>query len=197
MKKRRLEDFNLQKIKYKDGVLSFKAELTLQDGETIYKPILDDKVPIAPHPDLIDLFDDMKRPLAQLHGLLDVETLVMSNDFGATRPQKLAAESHVEYKLADVKVTGASISGKDGNRGIVIIGIYDGQAINGKKLKFTGEKYGFESELEDIVQSLIVETYKFKSENTKNQLDAFGSEPAAPIHGTSEQFQMESTPDGI
>lgn len=179
------KQFKLKQVKYieSNGALEFKAELELTEGDSVYKPTLNDKYPIIPHKDLTDLLIELKRPLATVHGLIDFETVVSSKEFKATDKQLDAAAMHTKSKLFDVNVTGIAISGQDGNRGLVITGSYGGQAINSKKLKFSSTTYGFEEELEKISDKICHEVYLFVFKDKKAQLDLFEGEP---LDGTGE-----------
>lgn len=187
-----LENFGLKQVKVIDGGVKVTASPEFTEGASVYKTKMADEWPITPSPDLTDLFLQLKSPLAKCHGLLDFETIMKSSEFKATKDQLKWCEKMIDSKMSDTKVTGISISGQDGNRGVIITGIYDGQSINSKKLKFSATTYGFEEDLESITNQIIEETFKYVYDGKKAQLEAFpGQEDGKVIDGTGEEFEKD------
>lgn len=170
------DQFDLKQVKVKDGVVEFKAALELVEGNETFRPELNDKYPIVPHKDLTDALMKMREYLAICHGLLSLNTVVKAVEFKLTNKQLEFVDKWREGMIFDINVTGISLSGQDGNRGVVITGTYDGQAINSKRIKFSGTSYGFEEELEGHCKTVIEETYEFVFNGKKAQLDIFDSE---------------------
>jgi hypothetical protein len=191
------EQFLLKQVKVKSGVVEFKATLEYADGQDVIRPELNDKYPVEPHPHMIEALNKLKRPLAKVHGLIDLELIVDQKDFAATPAQQIYAANHTQDKLAKVTITGVAISGEDKNRGIVITGIFDGQAINSKRLKFTGKKYGFEDELEEIVDEIEEEVFEFAFRGKKAQLDLAFEEEEKPSDDLPFDFKAAASGEKV
>jgi len=185
-KKPNKDQFDLKQVKVKDGVVEFKASLELVDGVESFRPELNDKYPIVPHPDLTNALEEMREYLAICHGITSLHSVVLTPEFKLTNKQLDFVDKWKEGMLFDVSVTGIALSGQDGNRGVIITGIYDGQAINSKRIKFTGTSYGFEEELEGHVATVINETYEFVFNGKKAQLDMLDG-----LEGDKEQDSKE------
>lgn len=182
------ESVEWKKVKSNKGVLTYVADVSFVEGGDTVKVSMNDTYPLEPHPDLTDALLRLKRPLAVMHGLIDLEILVDSKDFGATADQLEIASNHTVEKLEKIKVTGVALSGKDKNRGVVITGTYDGQAINSRNIKYSGTKFGFEADLEDIVDSICDETYAFVFKGKRAQQEMFGG---SAIDGTGDDFEAQ------
>ena len=165
------EHVDLKQVKLKDGSVEFKATVTSTDGEEVYHHDLKETYSWPPDPDFVKAVDAMKVPLATMCGLIDAETLVKAKDFVASKKQIEALENYLQFKLADIKVSGVALSGEDGNRGVIITGSYRGQAINSRKTKFTSE-LNFEENLEELVDLITDETYLYIFQGKKAKLES-------------------------
>ena len=155
------KDFGFKKVKIVKGQVEIEANPSFVIDGSTYSPNLKDKFPMEPHKDLINELSELKKPLAKLHGLLDVEMLIESKDFKATPAQKKAAKLHTDVKLGQINVTGISLSGKGQNEGVIITGTYGGQSINSKRIRFIGNGLGFEDEVQEACDAVVDEVYAY------------------------------------
>lgn len=167
------DNVDLKQVKIIGGAVQFKGVVTVAEGEEVFKNNVDDKYMFPPHQDLVDAIAKLKKPLATMCGLIDAETMVQAKEFGATKAQIAALENYMTFKMAEINVSGCSLSGEDGNRGIVITGSYKGQAINSRKVKFTSD-LPFEDDLELIVDEIDDEVYLYVFSGKKAELESFG-----------------------
>ena len=170
MERTSLTDFELKRIKVKSGTITFKAVTPIIEDNVIIKPVIDDKWPVEPHEDLRNELNKLVRPLAHLTGYLDFETIITNEDFKATPEQKEYLRKQIELNLSKIEITGISISGINGNVGIVITGVREGIAINSKKVKFSGTAWGFEEDLKTITDAIVRESYEFIFNGKKGKL---------------------------
>lgn len=168
------ESFVLDEVKSKDRAsLDVKAHAPRTDGAANFEMPYNGSVPVVPHPDLFDLFDKLKVRLASAFGYLHSRTVVNDSRFGANAMQKELITEATDYILADIKVTGISLSGKE-RTGLIVKGTYKGQAINTKPLHFSNQEYG--EEIQEIADNIRSEVYEFLFKGKKAQLNAFDEE---------------------
>ena len=171
--------FYLSKVKIiNGGGLDVNFEVEEKCGEEIYRETYHLASSKDIHPDLQKLFDDLKPYIAQVFYLNMFETTVKDEKFKATKAQIEASKKLTEAILANVKVIGVSLSGKDNNVGVVLTGMIQSpnnmkMAINTHRMKFSDILYGFEEEMEQIVGKIEREVYLFLFKNKKAQLEIF------------------------
>lgn len=130
------------------------------------------------HPDLQNLFDKLKPVMARIYHLTFFRTLMDVPEFKATKNQKELAEKAYKEIEGKMKITGLSLSGKDDNVGVVLTATFTADtnqkmAINSHRMKFKDVIYGFEEEMENIVNQIEKEVYKFLFKNKKQQMELF------------------------
>lgn len=171
------DNVDLKQVKIIGGAVVFKAIATFTEGEEVFNNTIDDKYVFPPHPDLVNAIEQLQKPLATMCGLVDAETMIRSKEFGASKSQLQALDRYLLEKLADIRVTGISLSGDDDNRGLIITGAYKGQAINSRRTLFTSE-IPFDDDLQALVATIEDETYAYVYQGKKASLDLLEDDPA-------------------
>lgn len=173
-------NFSLEKLKrVNGGGLYIEYESKVSDGNETYY-IGDKKTsPVEPDDDLLNKVRALKTYLLEVYGFGNLKKIVSDKGFKATEAQKKAAEKGYLAISNDVEITGFSVHGKEGNRNIIINGKLTIQklgvvAINTPRIKFSANIYGWEDKLEELVESIKTETYKYLFEGKRAQLAMFG-----------------------
>lgn len=180
------KNFNLSKIKI-DPKGGIKAEYQITasvDGE----PSVIDRTESCDrdvHPDLLALFEDLRSIVARVFGMTSFLTLLESDEMKLPESKKLTARSFADELLSKIEVRGVSWSGTDENAGVVITAVFETTnglktCINTPRIKLATISFGFEEQLETIVNEIKSETYKYLFEGKQAQLSLFGpsGEPA-------------------
>ena len=173
------KDFALDKVKLiKNGGLEAWGKIIERDENTTEESEFHLKKPADVHPDLSDCINKLKPILARVLHLTTFRNLTSLKDFGATNEQKELAENAYKEILNKIRISGFSLSGQDENIAIIITGTFTSDskmvmAINSHRIKYSGTIYGFEEELEQIVDDAIHEVYHYLYEKKRAQLDLF------------------------
>ena len=179
MKKPKRETFKLTKIKLlKDGGLDCIFEVEETYGLETFKEKLHAESSKDIHPDLRDKFKELKPIVARVFYLTFFSQLIEMDEFNATEEQQELAQKHENEIMQKIDVRGVSLSGSEKNKGIVISALLMtdmkmNTPLNLPRMKFAGTKYGFEEEMERIVEVIKEEAYLFLFENKRAQLSAF------------------------
>lgn len=136
---------------------------------------------IEPHEDLLVKVRALKPYLCEVIGFNDVLKVINHEDFKSSKPQQKTAEIAYDNRMKDVEITGFSINGYDKKRNVIISGKLTIQklgvvALNTPRIKFSNDLYGWEDELEEIINDLQSEAYKYLFEQKRAQLKMFGEE---------------------
>lgn len=171
--------FNLSKVKLiKNGGIEAHYTMTEALGNEVYHNEHQIKDTKDIHPDLMNCFKEMRVLMAQLFGVYSFTTLMNTPDFKANAKQKDLAEAFADEASKKIEVRGISISGEDDNVGVVITGLYEfsngmKSAINSPRIRLAGSSFGFEDELQAIVERVKDEVFAFLFEGKKAQLELF------------------------
>lgn len=176
------KNFNLSKIKLdpKGGV---KAEYQITanvDGE----PNVIDRTESCTrdvHPDLVGLFVDLRNIVGRVFNITSFLTLLESDEMKMPETKKLMARQFADELIQKIDVRGVSWSGSGENVGVVITAVYETAnglktCINTPRIKLDQISFGFEEELETIVESIKTEVYKYLFEGKQAQLSLFGQD---------------------
>ncbi len=165
------DSFKLKMAKSKDKAsLDFEGIAMLTADNESYEIPYKGPQPIVPHPDLLSLFDKLIIRLGSFYGYTLFESLVNGSNFSASAAQKKYAKQFTEEMISKISVNGISFSGKERDK-VVIMGTYEGNAINTKPLHFGNQEYG--EELQEICDKIEEEVYEYVFMNKKAQLDMF------------------------
>lgn len=176
------KNFSLEKVKLgKDGGLEAQYEIVeVRDNES-YVNNYHVSNSIDVHPDLANLFKDLRPIVARTFGMTSFLSMLESPDMKLPESKLLAARTFANEILNNIEVRGVSYSGKDENVGVVITAVYTTSnglktCINTPRLKMATISFGFEEELEAIVGKIEREVYAFLFEGKQAQLSLFGAD---------------------
>lgn len=179
------EKFALSKVKLlKDGGLDVHYEVTEVVGNESYTNKYHVSSAKDIHPDLRELFNDLRPIMGRIFNITSYKSMIATPAFKATKKQLEIVDLFADECLKNIEVRGVSLSGQDDNVGVVLTGLFtvsnnQKTAINSPRLKFNTETFGFEQELEFIVNSIEYEVYGFLFEGKKAQLELFGEDDEA------------------
>ena len=179
--------FDLSKVKLlKDGGIDVHYEVTEVIATESYTNQYHVTSAKDIHPDLQNLFDDLAPIMGRVFNITSFLSMVETPEFKATKTQKQTAEEFADECLKNIEVRGVSLSGKGDNIGVVLTGLFttaNGQktAINSPRMRYNTESFGFEEELERIVNEIEDEVYAFLFKGKKAQLELFDGEGNANI----------------
>lgn len=155
------QNFVLKKIKVKGDSVELDIRASFSDSDESWKTDMDGiKVPLIPHPDMTDILGKLKRMLAYQIGVTALTPIISAPEFKATAAQKKFFEKAVDEILADVKVSGYSLTGEQLKK-ISITGSYKGQGVSGRNFDLEGDQHGFESDVQEMVDQMEDEAYEF------------------------------------
>jgi hypothetical protein len=147
----KFEDFQLKKSKRKNGTIEVDYTLNVNSSGAIRHPAIHDIVQ-SPHPDLEKSIDVFHEHLVNSWGL-DTENESVKNE---------------------ISVTGIDISGKDEMRGCIITGkktvISGAVAMNSPRIRFSVDAFGFEQEVNQLVDDHVKEIFAALYEGKSAQL---------------------------
>lgn len=195
------EKFALSKVKLlKDGGLDVHYEVTEVVGNESYTNKYHVLSAKDIHPDLRELFNDLRPIMGRIFNITSYKSMMATPDFKATKKQLEIADLFADECLKNIEVRGVSLSGQDDNVGVVLTGLFtvsnnQKTAINSPRLKFNTETFGFEEELETIVNSIENEVYGFLFEGKKAQLELFGEDGEANPSVFGDDENDDNFPD--
>ena len=178
------KNFNLSKVKLNPhGGLQADYQVTETVGG---EPSVTDyhaNVSRDIHPDLSGLFEDLRPIVARVFNITSFLTLLESDEMKLTEPKKLLARQFAAELIAKIEVRGVSWSGTDDNVGVIITAVFETPnglktCINTPRIKTAQISFGFEEEMEKIVDAIKKEVYEFLFKGKQAQLSLFGDQPA-------------------
>lgn len=179
--------FALSQVKLlQDGGIDIKYDVTEIVGVESYTNQYHITSAKDIHPDLRKLFNDLAPIMGRTFNVTSFLSMIDTPEFNATDEQKEIAANLADECLKNIEVRGVSLSGKGDNVGVVLTGLFttaNGQktAINSPRMKYNTESFGFEEELERIVNEIEYEVYAFLFKGKKAQLELFDGEGNANI----------------
>ena len=185
------KNFNLSKVKLNPaGGLSADYQVTETVGG---EPSVTDycaSVSREIHPDLKECFDDLRTIVARVFNITSFLTLLESEDMKLPASKMLTARAFAQELISKIDVRGVSWSGTDDNAGVVITAVFETPnglktCINTPRIKLAQISFGFEEELETIVNEIKKEVYAFLFKGKQAQLSLFGEQAPAGESGTA------------
>lgn len=176
------KNFSLEKVKLaKDGGIEAQYEAVETNGGESYVNHYTVANTKEIHPDLANLFKDLRPIVARVFGITSFLSMLESPEMKLPKSQLLAARAFADELLDNIEVRGVSYSGQDQNVGVVITAIYTTgnglkTCINTPRLKMATISFGFEEELEAIVGNIEREVYAYLFEGKQAQLSLFGGD---------------------
>lgn len=131
------------------------------------------------HPDLLGLFEDLRPIVARVFNITSFLTFLESDEMKLPESKRLLARSFANELIEKIDVRGVSWSGTDDNVGVVITAVFETPnglktCINTPRIKTANISFGFEEELEKIVDTIKTEVYQFLFNGKQAQLSLFG-----------------------
>lgn len=142
------------------------------------------------HPDLRGLFEDLRPIVARVFNITSFLTFLDSDEMKLSESKKMLARAFADELIAKIDVRGVSWSGTDDNTGVVITAVFETPnglktCINTPRIKMATISFGFEEELEKIVDAIKTEVYQFLFNGKQAQLSLFGEQAPAGESGTA------------
>lgn len=142
------------------------------------------------HPDLRGLFEDLRPIVARVFNITSFLTFLDSDEMKLPESKKMLARSFADELIAKIDVRGVSWSGTDDNVGVIITAVFETPnglktCINTPRIKMATISFGFEEELEKIVEAIKTEVYQFLFNGKQAQLSLFGEQAPAGESGTA------------
>ena len=174
------KDFNLSKVKLlpKGGIQAEYQVTQTVDGEN---SLIDRNETCTRdvHPDLLGLFDDLRNIVGRVFNITSFLTLFDTDEMKLTDAKKMIARKFADELLGKIEVRGISWSGTDDNVGVIITSVFETPnglktCINTPRIKMAQISFGFEEELEKIVEEVKKEVYAYLFKGKQAQLSLFG-----------------------
>lgn len=186
------KDFNLSKVKLlpKGGIQAEYQVTQIVDGET---SLIDRNETCTRdvHPDLLGLFEDLRNIVGRVFNITSFLSLLESDEFALSDAQKALARSFADQIVEKIEVRGVAWSGTGDNTGVVITSVFETPnglktCINTPRIKMATISFGFEEELEQIVEKIKTEVYAYLFKGKQAQLSLFGENITATDEATTE-----------
>lgn len=186
------KDFNLSKVKLlPKGGIQAEYQVTVNvDGEN---SLIDRNETCTRdvHPDLLGLFEDLRNIVGRVFNITSFLTLLESDEFALSDAQKALARSFADEIVEKIEVRGVAWSGTGDNTGVVITSVFETPnglktCINTPRIKMATISFGFEEELEQIVERIKTEVYAYLFKGKQAQLSLFGENVPATADATTE-----------
>ena len=176
------KDFNLSKVKLlpKGGIQAEYQVTQTIDGDA---SLIDRNETCTRdvHPDLAAMFEDLRTIVGRVFNITSFLTLLESDEMKLPESKIMLARSFADELLSKIEVRGVSWSGTGDNVGVVITAVFETPnglktCINTPRIKMAQISFGFEEELETIVESIKTEVYAYLFKGKQAQLSLFGQD---------------------
>lgn len=187
------KNFNLSKVKLNpNGGLQADYQVTETIGGEASLTDYHANVSRDIHPDLTGLFEDLRPIVARVFNITSFVTLMESDEMKMPESKKEMARAFAAELINKIDVRGVSWSGTEDNVGVVITAVFETPnglktCINTPRIKMAQISFGFEEELEIIVNSIKKEVYEFLFKGKQAQLSLFV--------GQADEQNREDMPD--
>ena len=190
------KNFNLSKVKLNpNGGLQAEYQLTESVGGELSVTDYHASVTRDIHPDLKGLFEDLRPIVGRIFNITSFLTLLESDDMKLPESKKILARNFADELLEKIEVRGVSWSGAEDNKGVVVTAVFETPnglktCINTPRIKLAPISFGFEEELEAIVDRIQTEVYEFLFKGKQAQLSLFGDGSEAEQAHEAENDDM-------
>ena len=176
------KDFNLSKVKLlpKGGIQAEYQITQVVNGEN---SVIDRNETCTRdiHPDLRGLFEDLRNIVGRVFNITSFLTFLESDEMKLPESKRAAARLFADELLQKIDVRGVSWSGNGDNAGVVITSVFETPnglktCINTPRIKMATISFGFEEELEAIVDAIKNEVYSYLFKGKQAQLSLFGEQ---------------------
>ena len=181
------KNYNLSKVKLlPGGGIDAEYQITeMVGGEpsvTDYKATVNRDI----HPDLKDLFEDLRPIVARVFGITSFLSLTESGPggIGLSDSQVKLCRNFADELVQKVDVRGVTWSGTAEKVGVVVTAVLETPnglktAINTPRIKLETISFGFEEELQEITEAIRAEVFQFLFYGKQAQLSLFGGDDAS------------------
>ena len=154
------------------------------------------------HPDLRGLFEDLRPIVGRVFNITSFLTFLDSDEMKLPESKKMLARAFADELIAKIDVRGVSWSGTDDNTGVVITAVFETPnglktCINTPRIKMATISFGFEEELEKIVEAIKTEVYQFLFNGKQAQLSLFGDNGQKAPAGESGKAANDAPADDM
>lgn len=174
----------ITKVKiHSNGNVEIHDNFDINEGPTKEKKQSVVKNSVTPHLDLQTSLDKLKPFLSECFGINYAIEYVNSEGLTEEKQKAFNVVKPIlsrEYRtiLNDITITGLSISGNSEKRSVVITGIKlqpnkSKTALNSPNIRLTQKAFGFEDELSDIVDEVLIESELYHTGKKKAQYEIF------------------------
>ena len=197
------KDFNLSKVKLlpKGGIQAEYQVTQVVGGEP---SVLDRNETCSRdvHPDMTQMFQDLRMIVARVFNITSFLTLFESDEMKLPESKKMIARNYADELISKIEVRGVSWSGSDDNVGVVITSVFETPnglktCINTPRIKMATISFGFEEELETIVESIKKEVYAYLFKGKQAQLSLFGEQPDGEQLAQEQALLDEAAADSV
>ena len=173
------KDFNLSKVKLlpKGGIQAEYQVTQTVDGEN---SLVDRNETCTRdvHPDLLGLFSDLRNIVGRVFGITSFLSFIDAEALSHNVADR--ARAFADELLDKIDVRGISWSGTGDNVGVVITAVFETPnglktCINTPRIKMAQISFGFEEDLEKIVEAVKTEVYAYLFKGKQAQLSLFGA----------------------
>lgn len=193
-------NFSLEKVKLvNNGGICAHYDVTEVVGGTSYTNhyVVDNGMDV--HPDLANLFDDLRPIVARVFNINSFLSFVEDKENKIPAKIQEQARAFAGELLDCIEVRGVSFSGKDDNVGVVITAVYKTAnglktCINTPRIKMATISFGFEEELEEIVGKIEREVYAYLFDGKQAQLSLFGADGNANPETNANDPETDDLP---
>lgn len=186
------KDFNLSKVKLlpKGGIQANYQVTQIVEGENSVVD-RDETCTRDVHPDLLGLFADLRNIVGRVFNIMSFLTLFESGEMKLPESKQIMARQFADELLQKIEVRGVAWSGNGDNTGVVITSVFETPnglktCINTPRIKMATISFGFEEELETIVESIKKEVYAYLFKGKQAQMSLFGE--SAENQGDKDVF---------
>lgn len=171
-------DFNLSKVKLlpKGGIQVNYQISQVVDGDS---SVIDRNETCTRdvHPDLLGLFEDLRNIVGRVFNITSFLTFLDAEVVNHNIKDR--ARAFADELLQKIDVRGISWSGTEDNVGVVITSVFETPnglktCINTPRIKIAQISFGFEEQLETIVDAVKAEVYAYLFKGKQAQLSLFG-----------------------
>lgn len=177
------KDFNLSKVKLlpKGGIQANYQVTQIVEGENSVID-RDETCTRDVHPDLLGLFADLRNIVGRVFNITSFLTFLDAEVVNHNIRDR--ARAFADELLSKIEVRGVAWSGTGDNTGVVITSVFETPnglktCINTPRIKMATISFGFEEELETIVESIKKEVYAYLFKGKQAQMSLFGDNGAA------------------
>lgn len=197
------KNYNLSKVKLNpNGGLQADYQVTETVGGEPFVTDYHANVSRDIHPDLRGLFEDLRPIVARVFNITSFLTFLDSDEMKLSESKKMMARAFADELIEKIDVRGVSWSGTDDNTGVVITAVFETPnglktCINTPRIKMATISFGFEEELEKIVEAIKTEVYQFLFNGKQAHLSLFGDNGEQAPAGDSGTAANEAPADDM